>query len=258
MKKHIKKRFLNEFDLPKEITKEVAAEDQYISQDEVKKIKVPEGHTPFLMTNTAAFQAFPFNYQGQVRLIPEPDPVLVYFHMAYSNFTVIEEKKKSILKPLLNPVMGEPMIDEWYQYFGLTCGCVIFLFTTLEAFINRFIPLKFEYKRFGNKSTEVFNKQQIEEFIPFNEKIKIVLPQIMGKDFFKAHPPTSQHIINLKEFRDSIVHTKTSRDAPTYDHLFKKSLTFNYKNTLNAVAAFCNYYHPSSKYIVECDCNVEW
>lgn len=258
MKKHIKKRFLNELEVPSEIAAKFAGENEHISQDDLKKIKVPEGHTPFLMTATSAFQAFPFHYQGQVRLIPEPDPVLVYFHMAYANYIVIEEKKKNILKPLLNPVMGESMINEWYQYFGITSGCIIFLFTTLEAFINRCIPLKFEYRRSGNKSTEIFNKQQIEEFLPFNEKMKIALPQILKKDFFKAHPLTAQHISNLKEFRDSIIHTKTSSEAPTYDHLFKKSLNFKYKEALNAVAAFCNFYHPTGNYIIECDCKLDW
>lgn len=258
MKKHIKKRFLNEHDLPHEIADKYPGNDQLISQDDIKGIKIPTGHTPYLMTNSSIFQAFPFKYQGQIRFIPEPDPVLVYFHMAYTNYTIIEEKKKNILKPLLDRVMGEPMINEWYQYFGLTSGCIIFLFTTLEAFINRCIPDQYEYKRLGSKSTEIFTKQQIEEFLPFNEKMKSVLPEIKGKNFYDAHPPTSQHITNLKEFRDSIIHTKTSKDAPTYDHLFKKSLTFKYKESLNAVAAFCNYYHPNNKYIVECDCKFDW
>ncbi|HRQ49782.1 MAG TPA: hypothetical protein PLR74_04555, partial [Agriterribacter sp.] len=71
-------------------------------------------YTTYLMTNTSIFQAFPYKYQGQNRLIPEPDPVLVYFHLAYVNYRLINEKKKVILKPLVNPVMGEPMIDEWY------------------------------------------------------------------------------------------------------------------------------------------------
>lgn len=154
--------------------------------------------------------------------------------------------------------MGEPMINEWYEYFGLSSGFVIFLFTTLEAFINRCIPKYYEYKRSDNKKTEIYNKYQIEEFVSFKEKITIILPDIKSKNFYKDHPPTSQHITNLKEFRDSIIHTKTSKEGTTYDYLFKKALDFKYEETINAVALFCNYYHPDNKYIVECSCSQDW
>jgi hypothetical protein len=182
----------------------------------------------------------------------------VYFHLAYVNYRLIDEKKKAILRPLLNPVMGEPMINEWYEYFGLTSGFVIFLFTTLEAFINRCIPSDYEYKRADQKKTEIFSKHQIEEYIPFTEKIKVVLPAIKGKNFYADHPLTAQHITNLKEFRDSIIHTKTSKGGSTYDYLFKKALNFKYEEAINAVAAFCNYYQSGGKYIVECDCGADW
>ncbi len=122
------------------------------------------------MTSTSIFRAFPYTYRGQIRLIPEPDPVPVYFHLAYVNYRLIDEKKKAILKLLLNPVVGEPMINEWYEHFGLASGFVIFLFTTLEAFVNSRIPNNYEYKRVDKRVTEIFNKQQVEEYISFNEK----------------------------------------------------------------------------------------
>ena len=258
MKKHIKKKFLNECPLPPAIKEKYLNGNQSVSQEDIDQMKVKKDSVAFLMTDTTFFQAFQYNYQGKVRLIPEPDPVLVYFHWAYVNYKQIREKRKNILKPLLDPVMGEPMINQWYEYFGLCSGFIIYLFTTLEAFINRSIPKEFVYKRVEHKKTELYNKHQIEEFLDFNEKMKKVLPEASGKDFFKAHPPTSQHLTNLKEFRDSIVHTKMSKDGVTYDYLFKKSLDFKYDETIDAVAAYCNFYHPDGNYIAECDCDKDW
>lgn len=258
MRKHIKKKFLNEVSIPKEIIDKYILPNQQLSQEDVDRFKLSKENVAFLLTDTTAFQAFPYKYQGKTRLIPEPDPVLVYFHLAYVNYRQISEKRKVILQPLLDPVMGEPMINEWYEYFGLTTGFVIYLFTTIEAFINRSIPADYKYDRPGTKSTEIYNKHQIEEFIAFNEKIKTVLPKAVLKDFYKDHPPTAQYLTNLKEFRDAIMHTKTSKVGGSYDYLFKKALEFKYEETINAVAKFCNYYHPDGNYIVECDCQQDW
>jgi hypothetical protein len=51
-----------------------------------------------------------------------------------------------------------------------------------------------------------------------------------------------------------IVHTKEAKEESTYDYLYKKALTFNYSDTLDAVKDFCNYY-LSDDFIEECNCN---
>ena len=66
-----------------------------------------------------------------------------------------------------------------------------------------------------------------------------------------------QHIWNLKEFRNDIIHTKPKKDAVLwYDNLIKKSLNFKYLETLNAVAKFMNFY--KTDYIIECDCGKDF
>lgn len=261
MKKHIKKKFLFEYNLPQETVDQVQASGNSISPDDLQKInKIPKDMTTFVLTETnTIFQAFPYRYQGQDRLIPEPDPVLVYFHSAYLNYRDIEEKRKAILKTLLAPKLAEPMINELYEFFGLTSGFVIFLFTAMEAFVNRSIPEKYEYSKKDNRKTEVYNKKQIEEYLPFMEKVKDILPSITGKNFQKNFPIKFTRIENLKEFRDSIIHTKTSKQGQSpYDYLYKKALEFKYEEAIVAVADYCNYYHPDGNYIIECDCNHEW
>jgi hypothetical protein len=261
MKKHIKKKFMFEVALSEDTASKINASGNSIPLENMPALKkFPKDLNSFLITEkNVAFQAFPYTYQGQVRFIPEPDLVLVYFHSAYVNYRLIEEKKKVILNALLGDKMGEPMINELYEYFGLTSGFVIFLFTAMEAFVNRCINADYTYTRPGKKSTETFNKKQIEEWFTFTDKIKIILPEVRKRNFAKQYPLKYQHIVNLKEFRDSIVHTKASTEGHTpYDYLYKRALELKYEETINAVADFCNYYYPESNYIEECPCNQDW
>ncbi len=260
MKKHIKKKFLNQVQLTDEVQKILDESNKGIPVSEISKIKsIPKEYTGILITDMGiAFQAFQYKYQGQNRFIPEPDPVLVYFHSAYLNYRLIDEKKNVILKNLLTSNVGEPMINELYEYFGLTSGFVIFLFTALEAFMNRCIPKDFVYIKPEKKYTITYDKRQIEEYLSFDEKIKTVLPKAKEKNFIKQFPLKWNHIVNLKEFRDSIVHTKASKEGSSpYDYIYKKALDFKYEESINAVKDFCNYYHELN-YITECDCNKDW
>ncbi len=149
------------------------------------------------------------------------------------------------------------MIKELYDYFSVTSGFVILLFTALEALMNRCIPNNYIYKRVSERKTELFSKKQIEEYIPFDEKIKNVLTEATNKSFLKQHPKKYTHISNLKEFRNMIVHTKEAEGQSTYDYLFKKALTFNYAETLDIVKDFCNFY-TKPDYIIECNCSQTW
>ncbi len=54
-----------------------------------------------------------------------------------------------------------------------------------------------------------------------------------------------------------IVHTKEAEGESTYDHVFKKALTFNYDETLEVVKDFCNFY-TNDDFIEECKCPNNW
>src|SRR5687767_9654004 len=128
MKKHIKKKFLFEIQLTDEEIIEIDATGNTRSFKDLEQIKkVPKDLTAFIITDSnTVLQAFPFQYQGKPRLVPEPDPVLIYFHTAYMSYRLIDQKKTEILKKLINPTMNEVMMNELYDYFGLTSGFIIF------------------------------------------------------------------------------------------------------------------------------------
>lgn len=165
--------------------------------------------------------------------------------------------KNKLVKLLENNTLSESIINELYYYFGLTNGFVIFLFTAVEAFINRNIPDNYIYIVKKRNTTESYDKEQIQRYISFDDKFKKVLKEASSKDFSHSYPLKFQHLTNLKEFRDSIVHTKAGQSGLTpFDYLYKKALSFKYEDTLHAVRDFMNYYEAD--YVEECNCGNDW
>ena len=258
MKKHILKRFLHETELPKETIEAMNKSPLGVALDDQAKIKrISKDWTTYLTTeDNKFFKAFSFRIDNEVKLIPEPDPILVYFNAAYWNYVQINEKRKIIYEKLSGDKLSEVMINELYDYFGASSSFVILLFTAIVALMNRCIPKDYIYRREGQKKTEIFTKKQIEEYIPFDEKLKHVLENATGKNYSKQHPQKYTHIANLKEFRNMIVHTKEAEGETTYDYVFKKALSFKYDDTLNVVKDFCNYY-TKDDFITECPCSFQ-
>lgn len=261
--KHIEKRFL----FQKQLTAEEAEHhdkdyEKFKLEDlsNIKKIPNPGEFEALLLTDqNVLLKAFPVkDDNGKHRFIPEPDPILIYFHTAYMNYRQIAEKRKEIFTILSDSKISESLINQLYDFFSLTNTFIIMSFTAVEAFINKSIPETFIYKKTDKRKTELYTKEQIERYLSFNEK-RDVLDEVAGKSFAKAHPSINRFLDNLKDFRDSIVHTKAATDGYTkYDYLYKKALNYRYKETLNAVADFCNYYCDNNDYLKNCSCDQTW
>lgn len=196
--------------------------------------------------------------EGKEYIFPVPDPTLIYFNNAQGYLRVITERKKALLDKLNldTTKLSEPALNEVYSFFGATSGFIIFLFTSIESYINHLIPKGFEYSKTGTRKTETYNMKQIQEFLDFKTKIKDVLPLITGKDFFSKSTPANQLIWNLKDFRDEIIHTKANENPLKYEKLIKTSLNFKYEKTLMATATFMNFY--KTDFILECDCGQDF
>lgn len=256
--KHPKKKFKFQHSLNEEVIKKM--EDAFDSIELNNLKKPPKGYEILVHTeDNTVISAFYTKINGNHYYIPEPDPILIYFNDAYSYYKEIDENKRQLLSDLNLAETRElyKQINQLYKFFGLCNGFVIFLFTSIETFINAYIPDKFEYKIARNSRTEIYNKEQIERQISFEEKYKTILKDISGKDFISKYPIKHQHIINLKEFRDSLVHMKTKRNSSTpYDYLYKKALNFNYHDTINAVKDYFNFYSPN--YVEDCPCELDY
>lgn len=259
MKKHILKKFLHETELPEDVIEELKSSTLLKPIKEIPiSYKIPKDTVPYLTTeDNKFFKAFAFRHGKKVKLIPEPDPILVYFHAAYLNYIQIKHKKDEIFNRLDDTKIGENIIKELYDYFSVTSGFVILLFTAIEALMNRCIPTDYQYKRTLSKKTELFSKKQIEDYIPFDEKLNSVLYDVTGKSFQKQHPIKYTIITNLKEFRNMIVHTKETENQSTYDYLYKRALNFDYATALDVTKDFCNFY-TKPDFIEECSCSQNW
>lgn len=258
IKKHILKKFVFEVQFTEEEMEKIKKETSSFPFEELPKIKKENFKLPtFVITDTnKILNCFPYKAAGRISLIPEPDPVLIFFNSAYLNYATIAETKKTILAKLLEPTLNEVIINDLYNYFGMTCGFVTFLFTALEAFMNQFIPDDYQHSKKGNKCIETYNKEEIQRHFTFKEKL-LVMAKISGKDFSETNEPTFQVISNLKDYRDSIVHLKQVKEGSSaYNYIYKKALDYKYSDALNSVAKFLNYYKPD--YIEECPCKHNW
>ncbi len=257
--KHIKKKFQNEIPITEEFKTAFVKRETY-SAAEFKKLKMVEKDTICMLGTDygTMINAFPLAIDGRMYFIPEPDPVLIYFNNAYFNFKRIKESRKDLLATLDSvKLLTENINANLYDYFGLCSGFVIFLFTSMEAFMNRLIPDNYVFQVKTKKCTEIYDKENIQSSFNFERKLKEVMKDIKHKEFHKAHDPKYQHIIHLKQFRDNIVHTKTNPDSvPKYDRLFSEAINFKYEHTLLAVRDFMNFYEPG--YVEECNCGKDF
>lgn len=205
-----------------------------------------------------------FTFAGLVQKVgndlcvfPVPDPTLVHFHSAQMDLIHAKKLKAKLIKGLSpEEIQKETPIHDLYNYYGHSTSVIINLFTALEAFMNQQIPSDYVFERKTAKCTEVFNYEQIFEFIDFKTKLTKIIPDITKKDFMGKPTPVNGHIYSLKEFRDSVIHTKPKSESPLYQDLMKKSLEFNYDKAIDAVAKLMNFYQPG--YIVECDCGNDY
>ncbi|GAB3973689.1 hypothetical protein GCM10028806_28060 [Spirosoma terrae] len=254
--KHIKRKFRNEFKSDaKEFEEKYNVIDLNGNREEFRSIKHAKGLVCFLHTDSdMAVEAFQVRIDGKYYYIPEPDLILIYFDSAQRHYKSIAQQKKEIIKAFDIETSDMKLdVHKLYTHYELCVVFVTSLFTSIEAFMNKIIPDDYLFSDPKSNRVEVYNKEQIQRFISFDTKIKRILKEITNKDFQKAHPNKYQFIENLKNFRDSIIHTKTSNEGNTpYEHLFKLAFTFRYEEVLHAVRDFINFYE--NDYVVECDC----
>lgn len=254
--KHIKKKYLFEKQL-KAI--DIEKSPNYIAGEKITKEelkKVSKSHNIILNTSDhGALFAFIYNDNGHHITMPLPDFALVHFDFSYRQNIERKISKTELLSKLKDAKNFNEMNSEvLYKFYGYSSSCIINLFTSIECFINHLLPENKVYSEKKNNRTEIYNKTQIQEYIPFWDKLKKVLPQFYdNKNFFLKSTPTNDHITKLKELRDKIIHTKSDNTGELQIELFKQILNFKYDETFNAVTKFMNFYEEN--YVEECSCN---
>lgn len=256
--KHIKRKTLLELHLPKEVLGKFSSEENL--NEALKSLKykdVKEKHALLVMDSGELLRAFFANDNGRACTIPLANPVLIYFNFAQSLLKSLAQGKDK----LLNSFTGKEEVTEdalklFYGYFGKASSFVTMLMTSMESFVNQKLDPKLSYSKMeGNKFERVYNYNQIQRWIPLSEKITEILDIQQKKSFKQKYPLKQQHIDNLKTLRDLIVHTKAGETPDAYDELFRKTLSFNYLETIHSVKDFLNFYEQN---LVEpCPCSID-
>ena len=254
--KHVRKKFVNRTVLNENIVKVLdnfkpdlaalskAKEEKFVNQAALIQTKGGE-----------LIQSFKYIKDNELFFIAEPNPVVIYFETSRMSYINIAKTKEKLFTEL-NETYST--LNNFYPFYIHASTCATFLFNSVEAFINGIIPNNFSYSRISKNKTELFDRYQIQFNLPFEEKIKIVIPEITKKSFHKDFGAKYENIIKLKDFRDSIMHTKSDNGKPAkfYEDLYTCALDFNYADTMNHVRDFLNYYEPNL--IEDCNCGREF
>lgn len=176
---------------------------------------------------------------------PEPNPVCIYYSSANNHLQNSYSIKNKIYRE-------EQHFDQNYhyqnfiEYFRETSEGIILLSTTLEAFINQLLDDNLQLTiNNANK-----NKSEI-EWLDIVTKIRQVIPQISGIDFFQTNPKEYSNITQLIDLRNDLIHLKksTKENVTNYQALFKRLVELNHIEVSDSVFNFINVIMPN--YLIE-------
>jgi len=102
---------------------------------------------------------------------------------------------------------------------------IVFSYTALEAFCNLSIPEDYEYKtEIRNKGIiEVYDKKAIERWIPLQQKLCNILPEIYQTKKLENQKFWSYYV-KLEKYRDDIIHQKSIERTEFYKNYFRKDI----------------------------------
>lgn len=253
--KHIKRKFFHEISgLPDSVPKTFIEKGTL----EEEKQKLKDSHLFLVTDDNKTILAFPYDLNGKIYGIPEPHPVVIYFNIAQdSNRELLELKKKLIES--VNYDMNknaQTVMHNLYALISATSSYAIFLFMSLETMLNVSIPANAVIRKPQKRKIEVFTNEHLQTF-DFFPKLKEVLATITGKDYVKLNKEEFKHIVNLKAFRDEIVHTKRKTgDQTPFSKIYQTALNFDYESTLVAAKNLINFYQNGL--IEPCPCGKDF
>lgn len=192
--------------------------------------------------------SYPVNIDGENHIVLEPDMTTLFFSMAQGTVSDLilykdELLKKTNVASILNANI-EDIKNSTFPFLALTSSFVIFLFSSIECFINSTLDKKFSITKGEGK---VDDYDRILRHYKFYDKINKALNTQLSLDFKGLHLNEWKIIEEIKEFRDELIHLKPQQNTPIdYPQIINKSLNINYEECLKSVKLFINYYKPES------------
>lgn len=179
-------------------------------------------------------------YRNKRFLLLEPNPVTFYFSLAFDAVDQFAKAKALLDNSLQN--MKEPDVVAFSYVFKVASVGVIFSFFALEAFMNQMLP---DYALI-NYDGNLVSKDKIQRFVPFDDKINRIIPDLCGKNFGDKYPKKMESLNKLKKMRDEFSHLKEKRKNgfTSYDNVYQDVLNLNLRSIVSNVKLFINFYYP--------------
>jgi hypothetical protein len=205
------------------------------------------------------FSFIPIIEDGQFFTSFFPDPIQLFYSLAYSNYQFSIETKESIVFQK-NQKRGAPLnfvneyLYNWHLQYKIST--IIFLHSTIEAFVNYVMPDDFIFRHeiIGKKSDKFhktikeYSKEHIERYIQFKDKISLVVPQMTQIDFQKDYQKIYDNIINLSKLRNDIIHLRTTlqeMNRKYFESVFEKLVNIDLNSYVISVKDFINRIKPN-------------
>lgn len=177
-------------------------------------------------------------------LMLEPNPVTFYFSLAFDAVGQLEDARNRFANALSESSDSKTVVFSYL--FKVSSIGIIFSFFALEAFMNQMLP---DYALI-NYNGKLVEKDHIQRWAFFEDKIKNIIPKLCGKDFAQKYPKKMDRILKLKRLRDELTHLKERRKNgfTSYDDIYQDILDLNLKSIVVSVKAFINFYYPGLIY----------
>lgn len=252
--KHIKRKFV--------LTRNIEIDGyEYMLNEFKKPVKQSyvsdENMVPHLVTTNKEFiQAFFYNLNGKKVPIPEPNPIIIYFSNAQGFLTAINEERNKLFKELkLQRYSIGEVLNRMFAFYGCAVNFSSSLFDSLEAFVNSKIPMNYKFQ--DPKRRKPMSKYQIIRYLSFEDKVKLIIPDIYsGKNFIREKSHLYDNIKQLLKLRNNITHAKSdlNYNVNYYEELFTQALDFDYKKSIETARDFINFYEKDL--IEPCNCGL--
>lgn len=164
---------------------------------------------------------------GKERSVSFFTPSLVSIQLNVAKPAILRcgELKNKVLCLAKEETLGEKSNDKFiedsllvYDYVESAQAAIIFSFTAIETFFNLSIPDEYEFRRDTKRSSEIFNKEQIERNVSWKDKLKIIIPEIYQIEDISAEP-FWDNLHQLIQIRNDIIHQKSSDDTEVIQRL---------------------------------------
>jgi|GEM_PF-4361260 len=202
------------------------------------------GSAILLLDNDLATYGLPFQLENGLGLVVFSDPVLLMLKSAKelgykanhlrSLFPKGDEQELLKLTP-----------SEFYPYIESKLSAVIMLHASLEACINRIIPLDSKYISKKSKSDETLGREECIK-LGFEEKFKKVVKSTTGVNFFQKNEVVYNRLLKFTTLRNDLAHLKpaTSEKKQYYFPVFQGLIKLDIDEAFDDVVLYINTFIP--------------